>query len=138
MVIDTSAVVAILTKEDGADAFKMAIEKDPDRFMSAASLLETSIVLEARFGEQGGLELDLLVQRLEIRIIPVDSGQVAWARHAYRTYGKGRHAAALNFGDCFSYALAKVTGEPLLFKGQDFSRSDITDALPVGGAPLTN
>lgn len=138
MVIDTSAVVAILTKEDRADAFKMAIEKDPDRLMSAASLLETSIVLEARFGEQGGLELDLLVQRLEIRVVPVDLDQVAWARHAYRTYGKGRHAAALNFGDCFSYALAKVTGEPLLFKGQDFSRSDITDALPAGGEPLTN
>ena len=85
-------------------------------------------MLENRFGEEGARELDLLIARLPIEIIPVDGDQLEWARYAYRTYGRGRHEAALNFGDCFSYALAKLTGEPLLYKGADFERTDLPSA----------
>jgi len=126
MVIDTSALVAILTGEPCAEQLKAAINHDTTRLMSAASVLEAGIVLESRYGEEGSRELDLLLRRLPIEVVPFDDGQLEWARHAYRTYGKGRHAASLNFGDCFSYALAKVTGEPVLFVGTDFAQTDLT------------
>jgi ribonuclease VapC len=93
--------------------------------ISAASVLETGIVLEARKGEAAGLEFDLFLVRVDIQIVPVDAEQVEIARWAWRKYGKGRHPAALNFGDCFAYALAKTSGEPLLAKGGDFSLTDI-------------
>ena len=138
MVIDTSAIVAVFLREEGADRLTAAIEQDRSSLMSAASSLETAIVLESRFGAAGAMELDLLVQRLGIRVLAVDLDQLAWARHAYRNYGKGRHPAALNFGDCFSYTLAKITGEPLLFKGQHFSRSDIPYAMAPGSPSVAS
>jgi ribonuclease VapC len=125
MVVDTSAVLAILLNETDAEQFELALETDTARLMSAASVLEAAIVMEARFGEAGGEELDSLLSIAQISIVPVTVEQITIARQAYRSYGKGRHPAALNFGDCFSYALAKTTGEPLLFKGNDFSQTDI-------------
>ena len=125
MVIDSSAVIAILSNEPEAERLAEAIADDPIRLMSAASLLETAIVIEARYGETGGDKLDQLLQKAQVKIEPVTVEQVEVARRAYRNYGKGRHPAALNFGDCFSYAVAKVLGEPLLFKGNDFDKTDL-------------
>lgn len=130
MVIDTSALLVILTNEPDAAAYAHAIADDLRRLISAASLLETAIVVETRYGEPGGRELDLLIYKAAVQIAPVDSDQIEVARQAYRRFGKGRHPASLNFGDCFSYALAAVTGEPLLFKGRDFALTDISTALP--------
>jgi len=125
MVIDTSALVTLLFDESDAELFELAIEADPRRLMSAASILETSIVVESRFGEAGGREFDLLLYKAQIEIVAVTPEQIDIARHAYRTYGKGRHLAGLNFGDCFVYALCKMSGESLLFKGNDFSQTDV-------------
>lgn len=125
MVIDTSAVVAILSDEPERPEFVAKIAADPRKLVSAAALLEMSIVTEARLGEAGGRELDLLLHRAKAQIVAVDETQVEIARAAWRRYGKGRDAAGLNFGDLFSYALARTAGEPLLFKGNDFSRTDI-------------
>jgi ribonuclease VapC len=97
--------------------------------VSVASILEAAIVLEKRFGPEGTRALDELIQRLPIDAMPVDCEQLEWARFAYHTYGRGRHPAALNFGDCFSYALARSTGEPLLYVGSDFSRTDVKSSL---------
>ena len=99
--------------------------------MSAASVLEASIVVEAASGETGGRELDLLLYKAGIEIAAVTADQAELARRAYRAYGKGRHAAGLNYGDCFAYALAKASAEPLLYKGGDFARTDIAPALPA-------
>ena len=131
MVIDTSALVALLFDESDAELFELAIEADPRRLMSAASILETSIVVESRFGDAGGRELDLLLYKAQIEIVAVTPEQIDIARHAYRTYGKGRHPAGLNFGDCFVYALCKMSGESLLFKGNDFSQTDV-ERSPIG------
>lgn len=129
MVLDTSALCAILFDEPERSAFTQVIEADPRRLLSTANLLEVSIVVEARFGEPGGRELDLLVHRAAITLVPVESLHVDVARAAWRRYGKGRHTAGLNFGDCFAYALAATTGEPLLFKGEDFDQTDLASAL---------
>jgi ribonuclease VapC len=129
MVIDTSAMIAILCNEPDAPAMEAAIERDPVRMVSAATLLEASIVIEARFGEIGGRELDLLVHKAQIEIVAFDRDQAELARDAYRTYGKGRHPAGLNYGDCFSYALCTSSGEPLLYKGDDFSKTPIKPAM---------
>ena len=131
MVLDTSALLVILLDEPDSPAFRQAIEVDPVRLLSAASLLEASLVVEARFGEAGGRELDLLLHRAELEIVPVDRDQAEIGREAFRRFGKGRHLAGLNFGDCFSYALSKLSGEPLLYRGNDFSRTDVTPALPA-------
>jgi ribonuclease VapC len=128
MVLDTSAVLAILLDEPESAKIREAIERDSTRLLSAASLLETSIVIESRFGEAGGRELDLLLYRAEVEIVPVDRDQAEIARDAYRRYGKGRHSAGLNYGDCFSYALSRRTGEPLCFKGGDFRLTDVVPA----------
>ncbi|MDQ5770747.1 type II toxin-antitoxin system VapC family toxin [Thiothrix subterranea] len=125
MVIDTSAIIAILLGEPEAEALSKAILDDPKRLMSAFSLLECSIVIESRKGEAGGRELDLLLYRLQVEIVDMNEEQTQLARAGWRQFGKGRHRAALNIGDCCSYALAKYTGEPLLFKGDDFNHSDI-------------
>jgi ribonuclease VapC len=98
--------------------------------MSTASYLKAAIVIEARFGEPGGRELDLWLHRAGVDLVAVDADQAEVARSAYRRYGKGRHRAGLNYGDCFAYALSKVSGEPLLFKGDDFGHTDI-DAVDV-------
>ncbi len=125
MVIDTSAVVAILLDETESPVIRRAIEDDPIRMMSAASFVEAAMVIETRFGEAGGRELDLLLHTARIELIPVDREQAELARDAFRHFGKGRHRAGLNFGDCFSYALARVSGERLLCKGDDFGHTDV-------------
>lgn len=128
MVLDTSALLVVLLGETEAPTFRALVARDPVRLLSAASLLETAIVIESRLGEAGGRELDLLVHKAGIEIVAVSSDQVEVARDAFRQYGKGRHAAGLNFGDCFAYALCKTSGEPLLFKGEDFSKTDVRSA----------
>jgi ribonuclease VapC len=128
MVIDTSALVAMLTDEPDAELLEARVADDPVRTMSRASYLETAIVIESRFGDSGGRELDLWLHRASVSLVAVDADQAEVARAAYRQYGKGRHRAGLNYGDCFSYALAKVSGQPLLFKGDDFGRTDIVAA----------
>jgi ribonuclease VapC len=130
MVLDTSALLAVLLNEPEAASFRLAIEADPVRLLSAATLVETAIVIEARVGEVGGRELDRLVQKADVEVVAVDAEQAELARHAYREFGKGRHAAGLNYGDCFSYALAHSRGEPLLFKGGDFAKTDVVAVVP--------
>jgi ribonuclease VapC len=128
MVIDTSALLAILLKEAEASEIVDRIADDPVRLISAANVLEASIVIEARLGDAGGREMDFLLQKMDASIVSVDAELADVARRAWRRYGKGRHPAALNFGDCFSYALAVTRNEPLLFKGDDFSQTDIVSA----------
>ena len=130
MVLDTSALIAVLLDESDAVAFRLAIEADPVRLLSAATLVETSIVIEARVGEAGGRELDRLLHKADVEVVAVDAEQAELARHAFRKFGKGRHAASLNYGDCFSYALAESRGEPLLFKGGDFAKTDVAAVTP--------
>jgi len=128
MVIDTSAVVAILLGEPEAESLARAIAGDPQRLISAFTALEAGIVVEAKKGESAGRELDLLLHQARIEIVPVTAEQFEIARSAWRKYGKGRHPAGLNIGDCCSYALSKCAGEPLLFKGNDFSQTDVKTA----------
>ncbi|MCO5159168.1 MAG: type II toxin-antitoxin system VapC family toxin [Aquamicrobium sp.] len=128
MVIDTSAIVAIFLDEPDAPAYGERIVDDPVRLVSAATLVEAAMVIESRFGDAGGAELDLWLHRTGAEIVAVSAEHADQARRAWRRYGKGRHPAGLNYGDCFSYALAKLTGEPLLFKGDDFSKTDISPA----------
>lgn len=125
MVIDTSALVAILLDEPERRSFVEAIAADPVRLLSAGSLVECGILIEARRGEHAGRELDLFLHRARVVVVPVDERHVELARHAWRKYGKGRHPAGLNYGDCFAYALAADRGEPLLFKGEDFARTEL-------------
>jgi ribonuclease VapC len=125
MVIDTSALVAIFLAEPERKRFLDLIVEAGTRLISAANALETGIVLEAKRGEAAGREFDLFLVRANLLVVPVDGEQVEIARSAWRKYGKGRHSAALNFGDCFAYALAKSSGEPLLAKGTDFALTDI-------------
>ena len=129
MVLDTSALLALLLDEPEAEQFRAAVEEDMTRLVSAATLLETAVVIEARKGEPGGRELDSLIQKAEIVVVAVDAEQVSEARRAYRRFGKGRHRASLNFGDCFVYALAKTLDAPVLFKGNDFTLTDLKRAL---------
>ena len=125
MVIDTSALLAIFLAEPERQRFLKLLTDTETRLMSAASVLETGIVLEAKRGEAAGREFDLFVVRTNLEVVAVDVEQVEIARSAWRKYGKGRHPAGLNFGDCFAYALAKFSGEPLLAKGTDFAQTDI-------------
>ncbi len=130
MVIDSSALIAILTDESDASLFAQTIVNATSLHASTATLLETAIVIESRHGEAGGAKLDELIQEASIQIESVTAVQISIARMAFRRYGKGRgHPAGLNFGDVFSYALAKTLDEPLLFKGDDFSKTDIKIAL---------
>ena len=125
MVIDTSAIVAIALNEPDAAELEVRIADDPVRLISAAVVLEATIVLETRLGDAGGREFDLWLLKIGAEIVPVDAEQADAARRAWRRFGKGRHAAALNYSDCFSYALALTRGEPLLFKGEDFAKTDV-------------
>jgi len=133
MVIDTSAIVAIALNEADAAEIEQQIADDPIRLVSAATVLETTMVIETRMGDSGGREFDLWLLKIGAEIVPVDAEQTDAARRAWRRYGKGRHVAALNYGDCFSYALAVTRSEPLLFKGEDFAKTDI---VRPGKAPL--
>jgi ribonuclease VapC len=125
MVLDTSALIALLLGEPHAPRLAAAVQAAPARYVSLATLLETSLVMQARIGEQGDLEVDALVHDLELQLVPVDPDQLRLARDAAVRFGKGRHPAALNYGDLFSYGLAASLGEPLLCTGQDFSQTDI-------------
>jgi len=129
IVIDTSAVVAILRDEPERRTFNEVIEEAKRCVMSAVSFVEASMVMEGRMGYDGLRDFDLFVLKAGIELVPVDVEQANIAREAFRKFGKGRHAANLNFGDCFSYALAKVMDAALLFKGHDFSRTDIEAAV---------
>jgi ribonuclease VapC len=126
MVIDTSVLIALLNVEPESARLAVAIETDATRLISAATVVEAGMVIESRYGSVGGRELDLLMAKASLSIQAVTVEQAEMAREAWRRFGKGRHPASLNFGDCFSYALAKATGEPLLFKGDDFTLTDIT------------
>jgi ribonuclease VapC len=125
MVIDTSAMLAILMREPVADRLVLAVEADRTRLVSAATVVEASMVLLGRYGEVGAPQLDRLLRGIGAEVVPVGEEQVALARDAALRFGRGRHAAALNFGDCFSYALSVARGEPLLFVGDDFSQTDV-------------
>lgn len=130
MVIDTSALLAILLDEPERRAFNEAIEAAESRILSAATFAEVSIVIESRFGAEGVRDLDLLIERAGIELAAVNPEQAHVAQRAFSRFGKGRHPAGLNYGDCFAYALATVLGEPLLFKGEDFGRTDATPFVP--------
>lgn len=129
MVIDTSAILAILQDEPERPRFTAAIADAAQRSMSAATLLEVAIVTEVRFGVEGGRHLDQLLERAAVEIEAVDEEQVRIAREAYRRFGKGKHPAGLNYGDCFSYALAHVRQQRLLFKGDDFAQTDVAPVI---------
>ena len=128
MIVDTSAVLAVLFGEPDAERYERAIAGASRCRMSVASLLEAAIVLESRSGAAGGHELDVFVERALIELAPVTAEHAQAARRAWRRFGKGNHPAGLNFGDCFTYALAEATREPLLFKGRDFALTDIEAA----------
>ncbi len=128
VVVDTSALLAVFLGEPERHQLLEKMLQAETRLISAASVLETGIVLEARRGESAGREFDLFLNQAHFAIVPVVAEQVEAARLAWRKYGKGRHPAALNFGDCFSYALAKTLGEPLLATGTEFARTDIETA----------
>ena len=129
MILDTSALIAVLFREPEADLYIQQIH-DADRcLMSAGNFLELSIVIDRQAGPETDRQRDMFFRRAGISIEPVTVEQAYIARQAFHDFGKGRHPAGLNFGDCFAYALAKVTGEDLLFKGEDFQKTDIHSAL---------
>jgi ribonuclease VapC len=128
MVVDTSAVVAILEDEPERPSFVRALARANDPLISAATLFECSIVMHSRGGDRAIERLDELLLSAGVRCVALDIAHVHAAREAWTRYGKGRSPAALNFGDCFSYALATTTGRPLLFKGDDFAQTDVAPA----------
>jgi ribonuclease VapC len=125
VIIDTSAIIAVLFNEDDAHDYAEAISRADSCRISAATLVETAIVVEAQTRNNGGRQLDAFIRRASITIESVTEEQAYMARQAFIDFGKGRHRAGLNYGDCFSYALAKATREPLLFKGKDFAQTDL-------------
>ena len=128
MIVDTSAVLAVLFDEPDAERYVRALAGASRCRMSVVSFLEAAIVLESRAGAAAGPNLDLLLERAPIELEPVTLEHAQAARRAWQRFGRGNHRAALNFGDCFAYALAEATREPLLFKGQDFALTDIDTA----------
>jgi ribonuclease VapC len=129
MIVDTSALIAVLFAEADAETYALAIANADRCRISAANYVETAIVVEAQTRESGSREFDAFVRRAGIVIEPITEEHAHLARRAYSQFGKGRHRASLNFGDCFAYALAKASGEPLLYKGDDFKRTDVVPAL---------
>ena len=129
MVVDTSALLAVLLDEPERDRFIALLADAEDPLISAATLVEASIVMQAKTGDDGVGDLDELLAAAAVRCVAVDSAQANLARDAFARFGKRRAPAGLNFGDCFSYALARATDRPLLFKGSDFSRTDVTPAF---------
>lgn len=125
MVIDTSALVAILLGEPPTDRLIAAIDADSTRLVSAATVVELSLVILGRYGEAADPQVDRLLRSLGAEVVPVGDAQVAHARDGALRFGRGRHEAALNFGDCLSYALSVERGEPLLFVGDDFALTDV-------------
>ena len=129
MIVDTSAVLAILFDEDDAARYADAIAQADKRLISAANYLEAGIVVDNQISAAAGRQLDALISRAEIQVEAVTREHADIARRAYLDFGRGNHAARLNFGDCFAYALSKATGLPLLFKGNDFTKTDLASAL---------
>jgi ribonuclease VapC len=128
MIIDTSAIVAILFNEDDAQVYAKAISLSDSCRVSAATFVEVAIVVESQTKNNGSRQLDAFIRRAGISIEPVTEDQAHIARQAFTDFGKGRHPAGLSYGDCFSYALSKATREPLLFKGKDFAKTDVSAA----------
>lgn len=129
MILDSSALIAILASEPDSELYIQAISCAPRCRISAGNYVELFIVIESQFGDETARQCDALFRRVGIVIEPLTVEHAQLARRAFRDFGKGRHRAGLNFGDCFAYALAKHTGEALLYKGNDFSKTDITSAL---------
>jgi ribonuclease VapC len=129
MFLDTSSIMAILAKEFDSERYIQAISRTPQCRISAGNFVELSLIIEGQFGSEVLQQCDALFRRVRIMIEPVTIEQAHLARQGFHDFGKGRQAAGLNFGDCFAYALAKFTGEPLLFKGEDFRKTDIVPAL---------
>lgn len=125
MVIATSALIAIMLNEPSAQRLVAAIEQSQTRMISAGTVIELSLVLLGRYGEQGDVQLDSLLRSMKAETVACDAAQVEIARDAARTFGGGHHGSALNFGDYFSYALAMARGEPLLFVGNHFANTDV-------------
>ena len=128
MIVDSSAIIAILFHEPDAQRYAAALQAAPRHRLSVANAVEAFIVAEGRGGAGAGDELDRFIGRFGIELAPVTIEQLEAARRAWRRFGRGNHPAALNFGDCFAYALAEMTGEPLLFKGEDFAKTDVEAA----------
>jgi len=131
MVLDTSALLAILFGEPDRDQFIQALERSEPKLLSAVNALEASLVVEARKGPSAGRELDLLLHRAHLDVVPFDSSLAEEARRVWRQYGKGNHPAGLNFCDSCALALSRVSGQALLFKGADFTRTDAVNALSI-------
>lgn len=129
MVVDSSAILAVLFKEPERDAFATAIADAGARLLSSVNALEAAIVVAARKGPSGVRELDLFLHHARIEVVSFTEAHLGLAREAWERYGKGRHPAGLNLGDCCAYALARHSGEPLLFKGEDFGRTDVPRAV---------
>jgi ribonuclease VapC len=128
MIVDTSALAAIMFAEPEAVRFTQLIRESDRCLMSAVNFGELSIVVESQIGSDALKECDVFFNAAGIVVEPVTLDQARLARQAFRNFGKGRHAAKLNFGDCFAYALAKLTGDTLLFKGEDFGKTDVVSA----------
>ena len=128
MVLDTSALLAMLLAEPERDAYVALLADAEDPLISAATLVEASIVMLAKTAEAGVRDLDELLVTGSVRCVAVDDEQAKLARDAYARFGKGRSPVGLSFGDCFAYALAQATSRPLLFKGDDFTKTDVTAA----------
>jgi ribonuclease VapC len=128
MVIDSSALIAVVRREPEGEGFLRIMREAFPLRVAASTVVETSVVILSRFGEAGLSDLESVLIDTSVEIMPFTGVQAKLAIDAFRRYGKGRHPAGLNFGDCLSYALAKATGEPLLFKGDDFSQTDIKRA----------
>jgi ribonuclease VapC len=133
MVLDTSALLAMLLDEPESESFVALLAEASDPLISAATMVEASIVMQVKAGDDGVGDLDDLLAAAAVRCVAVDDVQARLARDAFARFGKGRDSAGLNFGDCFSYALARITDRPLLFKGADFKLTDITPAGREGG-----
>ena len=129
MIVDSSALVAILFKEPDAGAFAEALQRAGSRAVAAPTLVETAMVAEGRTQPAMGEALDELLRAMRAEIVPFTAEHAAIARQAWRRFGKGRHQAALNLGDCFAYALAIARDDTLLFKGDDFAQTDVKRAL---------
>ncbi len=136
MVVDTSAIVAILLGEEGSEDFVRLLASDARCLMAAPTWLECAIVIMARLGPQGVDAMNALIEGAQIEVAPCDQGLSHVANRAWLEFGKGRHPAGLNFCDCFAYALARHLGEPLLFTGRDFALTDIAPALNISARPM--
>jgi ribonuclease VapC len=129
MVLDTSAIMAILRNESDAGVYRDAVEHAESLRIGAPTLLECEIVARQALGDDGSTDLDNFLSALDVRVEPFGRREADYARYAYRHFGKGRHSAGLNFGDCLTYATAVAQNEPILFKGDDFPQTNIRNAL---------